>query len=571
MQFSKLTLLCREIYDSHNLEQGRTIARKAKENPATPTASALAAPSPPIARLVVDDSASPIIARNAAHYDAVPYTSHPFPLSQPARIGAIAKLFGLAPADVSRARVLEIGCASGGNIIPLAARFPQAQFTGVDISPVQVAAGQARIERHALSNINIHCASITAFEAPAGAFDYIICHGVFSWVDASVRDAILARVGAWLAPGGVADISYNVLPGWRLRQALRDAMILHAGAGEDRAHRVTRARWIANFLKQHTSTTSLWGQVFRNEAALLANLPDDYIGHEFVEDVNDPMTFTAFAGQAATHGLAYLGDADISVMIPENLDPATAVMLREMSGGKALPVEQYMDIVTGRTFRQSLLVRADEESQISRNLDPERLAGLHLVVRGDFRRTESTPEMIVYSDGSGRNLRTNRAAVAAALDILIARLPATSSSSDMIREDMDGAAHAPVLEALVQMLQVGLLALSLEPVHCLPHVSEKPKAAPFARFDAEAGPTVVGARHEAVHLGIVAQTILPALDGSRDRAALQSLVIAAVAAGRLSFQREGMQIATPAGVAREAASHIEASLIDLARAGLLIA
>ncbi len=171
----------------------------------------------------------------------MPYTSHPFPATQPARIGAIATLFGLSPPPVATARVLEIGCASGGNIIPLAARFPQARFTGVDVSPVQVAAGKKRCAALGLDNIDIHCISITDFEAADKSFDYIICHGVFSWVTVDVREAILARVGKMLSRDGVADISYNVLPGWRMRQALRDSMILHAGEGDDPAHRVTRA------------------------------------------------------------------------------------------------------------------------------------------------------------------------------------------------------------------------------------------------------------------------------------------------------------------------------------------
>ena len=366
------------------------------------------------------------IARAAANYDQMPYTSHPFPLSQPARVGAIARLFGLSPPDVKTARVLEIGCAGGGNIIPLAARFPNARFTGIDLSSVQIGAGRARIERHGLENIDLQAMSVTDFEGDDGAFDYIICHGVFSWVEASVREAILAGMRHWLSPNGVAYLSYNVLPGWRMRMALRDAMVLHAGAEGDPSHLVTRARWFVNFLSKHTHSASVWGQIYRHEANLLANLPDDYIGHEFLEDVNEPMTFTAFAGLAAEHGLAYLGDADVAAMIPENLDPATAVMLREMCGGKALPVEQYMDVVTGRTFRQSLLVREDAAANISRTLVPERLMDMHLIARADLRCAEANGANVAYVDGAGRRLTTGHPAVVAALDGLIKRLPASS-------------------------------------------------------------------------------------------------------------------------------------------------
>ncbi len=49
---------------------------------------------------------------------------------------------GLKAADAASARVLEIGCASGGHVLPLAAMHPRAQFLGVDLSPVQIEAGE---------------------------------------------------------------------------------------------------------------------------------------------------------------------------------------------------------------------------------------------------------------------------------------------------------------------------------------------------------------------------------------------------------------------------------------------
>jgi len=61
-----------------------------------------------------------------ADYDMTPYTSISFPQSAPGQLAAIAHLFGLETPEVSSARVLEIGCAAGGNLIPFAAAHPQA-------------------------------------------------------------------------------------------------------------------------------------------------------------------------------------------------------------------------------------------------------------------------------------------------------------------------------------------------------------------------------------------------------------------------------------------------------------
>jgi SAM-dependent methyltransferase len=169
-------------------------------------------------------------------FNVLPYISKPFPQSAPARLAALATLFGLSPPAVSEARVLELGCASGGNIIPLALRFPGARFLGVDLAERHVQEGRERIDALELKNIRLE-ADLTTLDLKGERFDYIICHGVYSWVPEAAREAILRIVGESLADNGVAYLSYNVYPGWQLRNVVRDMMVYHAGpeAGEDAA------------------------------------------------------------------------------------------------------------------------------------------------------------------------------------------------------------------------------------------------------------------------------------------------------------------------------------------------
>ena len=162
-------------------------------------------------------------------YDAVPYQSNPFPQSQPDGLAVAARLFGLQPALPSQANVLELGCASGGSLIPLAARYPDARFLGIDFSTAQVSAAQRQIAALRLTNIRIEQGDITNFSI-AEKFDYILCHGVYSWVPEATRAAILRLCRDGLTNYGVAYISYNTYPGWRLRQVVREAMLFHARA-----------------------------------------------------------------------------------------------------------------------------------------------------------------------------------------------------------------------------------------------------------------------------------------------------------------------------------------------------
>src|SRR4051812_36191006 len=130
---------------------------------------------------MTDDQAAFALERTASDYDRTPYRSFPYPLTRPAHLSAVAQLFRLAVPAVATARVLELGCAAGGNLIPMAAAFPDASFIGIDLSPLQIEQAKQRAEAAGLSNIEFRRASITEIDASYGAFDYVVCHGVYSW------------------------------------------------------------------------------------------------------------------------------------------------------------------------------------------------------------------------------------------------------------------------------------------------------------------------------------------------------------------------------------------------------
>src|SRR4029077_18165109 len=75
-----------------------------------------------------------------------------------------------------------------------------------------------------------------------GNFDFIIAHGVFSWVPAEVQEALLSTFRRLLAPEGVAYMSYNVYPGWKAKEIVRDAMLLASGDSVTPEEKVREAR-----------------------------------------------------------------------------------------------------------------------------------------------------------------------------------------------------------------------------------------------------------------------------------------------------------------------------------------
>src|SRR5687767_6087963 len=90
-----------------------------------------------------------------ASYDALPYPGHAFPQSHPGRMAAQATLRGLHPAPVERARVLELGCGDGSNLIPMAHGLRDAVFTGIDLNEQALARGRAHASALNLSNVEL--------------------------------------------------------------------------------------------------------------------------------------------------------------------------------------------------------------------------------------------------------------------------------------------------------------------------------------------------------------------------------------------------------------------------------
>ena len=183
-------------------------------------------------------------------YDDIPYESHPFAQSHPNRLFTIGTLFGMRPTPVQKCRVLELGCAAGGNLIPMADYLPESQFVGVDNSARQIRDGLDTVKQLGLDHVILKHVSILDVDAAYGQFDYIICHGVFSWVPENVRKKILDICGTQLTPNGIAYVSYNTYPGWHMRGMIRDMMRYHAARFNAPKDRIQQARALLKFLTQ---------------------------------------------------------------------------------------------------------------------------------------------------------------------------------------------------------------------------------------------------------------------------------------------------------------------------------
>jgi len=527
----------------------------------------------------IDDGTRAVATANAliaARYDELPYRSEPHRRSHPARIAMIAQLLGLTPPPPMSARILEIGCASGGHIIPLAAQYPDARFVGLDLSMAQIASGLARVDRLGLVNIELIRGDLVDFPARLDKFDYILCHGVYSWAPIEVRAAIQSLIAANLAPAGIAYVSYNVLPGWRLTQALRDVLRSSVRHLPDLASKVAGARTVLALLRGWKGEKELYKVSLCRVAAKLDAMPDFYLAHEYLEEINEPQTFGEFVEEAAQAGLAYLGDLDLWMTLPENFEPEVRRLLNETCGDALLPTEQMIDVLLGRQFRRSLLVHEAVAPRVSRELDRSRIEGLNFLGRLVPDEASSSSNVWTFLGRDNRKLSVSAPSARAALEALSRAYPASVTLDELVE-----ACHVPGPESVQETrdriahlmfvtLTGGLIDARVDPVRAASEIDALPRATRHCRIDALAGESAVATlTHDPYFVNDSERFLLPLLDGTRDRDALVGAMLEGVAAGALQFSRNGVPVAEPGELHEIARLEIDHALGAFQRVGLL--
>lgn len=536
--------------------------------------------------MTADSPAAPVPAPGAPsadgtdkEYHDISYDSGSFPQSSPPRVFALATLFGLSPPDARTARVLELGCSSGGNIIPLAERFPEARFVGVDLAQRHVDEGQARVKQLGLKNIEIVQGDVTTFSVEPESFDAVICHGVYSWVPEAAREAILAIAGRALTPNGVAYISYNVYPGWQMRMIIRDLMLYHAGTTGPAADRIAKARWVVeNIAKMTPQANTSYAAKLKEEAAQLARLGDSYIYGEFLVPFNVPCYFRDFVALADRHGLAYLAETEVELSIPDSLGGEVAQLIRAMSSNQLIHAEQYIDFLLGRQFRQTLLVRKDNSLTIKRNLEPERVRHLHFSGPLAFSPPDSSADKFMFKTPQGRAITTPSLAVRSALDRFAAAFPESRTLGELLGElkaaglPLPDSAETELLDALFKMAIAGIVRIGSETTRTARADARLLLAPATARADAAAGAKgTANLKHEFVLLDPVAIVLLPHIDGTNNRMRLRRQLVRAVEGGRIQIKDNqiGMPLQGEA-LEKAAGDHVELCLAGLAQNALLL-
>ncbi|HYT89772.1 MAG TPA: class I SAM-dependent methyltransferase [Gemmataceae bacterium] len=520
-------------------------------------------------------------------YDEIPYPVSTYPQTHPNRLATLATLFGMTPAPVRSCRVLELGCGSGGNVIPMAAILPESLFVGIDLSASQIATGRALVAELGLRNIALDRMSILDVPADAGPFDYIIAHGVYGWVLPEVQDKILTICHENLAPQGVAYVSYNTYPGWHGRGAIRDMMQYHARRLTAPQARAAEGRALLAFLAGSVPGEHLaYSNLLKQEHQRVCDKTDGYLLHDELEEVNVPLYFHEFAARGAAHGLQYLAEADVRQMFVRRFPP-TVMAILERLGGDLIEREQYRDFLTNCTYRQTLLCHRNVA--LTRAISPERLTGLFIAACGQWvgggpDLSSDRAEEFRGPEGSAvaASQPLFKAALLSLADVWPQAVPFSAletmardrlAGGAVVVENAEGCARDRRLLAdnLWQAFVAGVVELHADAPPLVLEPGEHPTAPPLARLQAAGGTRVTNLRHETVPLDDLTCYLLRHLNGQQDRRALLDVLVRRVEEHGLVVQQHGRPV-TDAGQLRAVLGEgLQAKLGALGRSGLLFA
>ncbi|MCS5708879.1 methyltransferase regulatory domain-containing protein [Candidatus Berkiella cookevillensis] len=490
----------------------------------------------------------------AASYDATPYQSFPFKQSHPAHLFTLGTLFKMQPTPVEKARILELGCSAGGNIIPVAAHYPNTQCLGIDFSETEIASGMAQIKDLALKNMELRHQSILDFGKTEGLFDYIICHGVFSWVDEKVQQKILQICKENLKPNGIAYISYNTLPGWNMMTSIRDLMLWHTQAIEDPQNKIAQARMILKFMTDGLAEDiSPYAQFLKQEIKVLSKQADSYILHEHLSHYNKALYFHQFMEQASKHQLSYLSDAMLSTMYAGNMPKSFSEELSKVHN--IIATNQYMDFIRNNRFRCTLLCH--QEYPVDRRLNVKDVSNLYLQLHAKLNEAEFTEEMIhsdkVLKVSLGAITMTAQNAQHKAVLYVLHHNRYNLIHYNELKEQLRKYCPLPENQLdhlliedvnLMRMILAGLLYFSTNPSTYTTNISEKPIACRYARYQAKTQNFVTNRLHQVMHLDPFAKTVLPYLDGEHDRQSITALMTDKAINGELILLKQDQKPVT---------------------------
>jgi SAM-dependent methyltransferase len=338
-------------------------------------------------------------------------TSIPYPATyqrelSPAWLHYAATLCGAVVRNATEPFLyLEVGCGQACSALIHAASYPRGRFHALDRDVVAIASARNRAKALGLTNIEFHAAAFADERLQnLPQFDFIAVHGVYSWVDAAQRKVLRGVLRNRLAPGGVAYVSYNAMPGWAAELPLRRLFVeLTRERAAEGAEHIRRA---AGEIERLRACEFKYFTAYPTAARALGSWTErdpGYLAHEYLADGWEPLWSVDVIDDMANAGLRHIGSATLWDNHEELLvNPPTSSAIAGLATERLRTLA--LDLALNRGFRRDLYVRAEAATNEGEKFEAAK--NLHVISTGEPR---AIPEAIVVPRG---RIRFQRAFIA---------------------------------------------------------------------------------------------------------------------------------------------------------------
>jgi trans-aconitate methyltransferase len=457
-------------------------------------------------------------------YDRVMYPSFVFPATGPERLATEAVFCGMETAAPAKCRYLELGCGDGANLLLHASEWPNSEFTGIDLSGPRIEEAKSYARQLQLENVTFHHADITSFRsADLGEFDFIVAHGLYSWVPENVREKIRELYSECLAPRGVGYISYNAFPGCHIREMLWGMIRFHTASISDPKTKIERSIQLLNAIKELTPH-AIYREMIASEVKEMTSRVFGSIYHDDLSGSNQPFYLHEFVRDIEPYGLKYI--CDVRPLSVSGIDkpPKVEEIVGKFSTD-SIDIEQYTDFFMWTRFRNSLVCRTAQH--FDRKPSFETLQRFRFYA--DAKPVSPAP---VLDDGVPESFSMAQGTIEFD-DFVIKRALVRLSKInphclafdellEFISEGIDDRRNDEIIQKLLRYVNIGLLRIRMYEPPFTDNPGEFPCASTFARWQAEKGynpiTSLSGLNLTLEHPGMA--VLLSKLDGTRNRANL---------------------------------------------------
>ncbi|MBI3439275.1 MAG: methyltransferase regulatory domain-containing protein [Proteobacteria bacterium] len=306
-------------------------------------------------------------------------------------------------------------------------------------------------------------------------------------------------------------LSFNVLPGWRLEQIVRDICAAEDPALDPETN-AKQAIAHLNAIAAGTPENTPYGFLVRQAAQRLANANPSYMLGEYLAPVNKCFLFEDVLRRARKADMHYVSEPELATSLPERVLPSNAAKARALANGDAAKLQSILDAMSGRSFRRAIFSKHPPRGEP----DPKVLNTLHasLSLQRDTANSRS------FRTGTGQTYTAPSDEIADAVADLTRIHPAIAAVAELAVKD-----RGALEDALMLLASSGYLRLQATPLRVGRASGVKPIADEVARLEARDQKSWVTTRH---HLAVApssdAMALVPHLDGTRDRSALAELL-----------------------------------------------